>query len=204
MEIHQSRTSHYQFRAEDYHIPREIEHPIVPLSEVSTNTFVWLQPQVLRAAYELWGDAQVVATLRYRGLSLGEGLGVAAEGLWTFEHNEKNPNRIDIISGSVQVGTVIPERSFRDHILLDGGYSYHFVQQGLSEPTGVMTDVLGHTILRSSPFPGGAPRMRVHVNGKMRAMKHMPMLLVLGQYLFLSRSGQRFGSGRPATGRLVG
>ncbi len=182
----------------DYVAPRELEHGLTPLSATNARKLVWLQPSILRPAYELWAGECVVGTLRYRGMTQREALGAAADGLWRFEEQEESGQGILIYERGKLVGRVRRETASHEVIILHESFVFHAAPLSLVGGACSVTDVQGVELLRGAPQAEGLPRTELAVRKAARKMPLLSLLLLTCEYLQLSRPAPRAGwlSGR--------
>lgn len=181
------RTSASYAAAQEFQAPRELEHPLLPIDEVETDTLVWIQPQLMRPAYELWGGEQVVATLRYKSLLRPEALAAAADGLWLFDQTGVAPPRVRIRQGERIVGTYVQTEDDGGRLMLQSGQTYRWLQLGMWNRTWCFANEAGTPLLYFGSEAGLTARVRIVHADAVRPMPHRSLLALLGKYLMLSR-----------------
>ncbi|HET6569830.1 MAG TPA: hypothetical protein VFG50_17830 [Rhodothermales bacterium] len=172
---------------DEFHAPRELEHPLVPLAEARAGVLVWIQPHWMRPAYELWAGDRVVATLRFKGLTCSDALAASAEGLWSFRRE-----KIDETVTIRQLGkeyAVLQERDAISSVLeCANGSAYVWVREGLWSPRWRFVSILGKPILHFEPHASPLARLRVKLAAETAHTPRTTFLALLGNYLMLART----------------
>ena len=143
--------------------PREVEHPLVPLAEVRADTLMWVQPQLMQPAYELWAAEEVVATLRYRGRFGGDALAASADGLWRFVRDAGGDGRVYLFDPERACGTLEREALDLFVLSLDDGsfYTWEPVLEGTPGQVWHVTAPSGDLVLRLRPAARPRPGLRI-------------------------------------------
>lgn len=164
----------------DFVAPREVEHPVLPLTEASARPLMWVQPQPMRPAYELWAGESVVATLRYRGLQRREALGCAAEGIWTIQADELEPT-IHISTVGRDVGRFDTARRV---LWLPGGERYVWAGPLSESGPAAFRAADGLPVVTFTSELAPQARLRVDVGGSHQ--ERVTLLAILGCYHLLA------------------
>lgn len=183
-----------------YHAPREIEHPLFSFGDVEAETLVWIQPQWMRPAYELWAEERVVATLRFKGLSSSPALAASAEGLWMFERHAL----LDVVEIQ-QSGKHIATLSERDAVSYtleyeNGGRSFVWTREGLFGRRWAFVDAIGNPLLFFVPESSPQARLRVQIPPGAAHLPQLTFLALLGKFLMLARRNDDLLNGMGSAG----
>ncbi|GEM_PF-3115529 len=169
-----------------FHAPRELEHPLFSFDDVSAETLVWIQPQWMRPAYELWAGVRVIATLRFKSLCCSTALAASAEGLWTFER--------DVLQDTVEIrqhGKSIAMLQERDAISYTleyaNGGTCTWMREGMFGHRWAFIDATDTPLLYFMPETSPQARLRVQVPPDAVRLPQLTFLALLGNYLMLAR-----------------
>jgi hypothetical protein len=171
---------------DQFHAPRELEHPLFSLTDVSAETLVWIQPQWMRPAYELWAGDRVVATLRFRSLYRSQALAASAEGLWTFERDNLSDSTV-IRQGQKLVATLEEQDAISSVLKHVNGSAYVWVRDGIFGKRWAFVNVIGKPVLYFAPETSPQARLRVEVSPDAIRLPQLTFLALLGKYIMLAR-----------------
>jgi hypothetical protein len=171
---------------DQFHAPRELEHPLFSLTDVSAETLVWIQPQWMCPAYELWAENRVIATLRFKGLYRSQALAATAEGLWTFERGGFDDS-IAIRQGEKLVATLNERDAISSVLEYENGSIYVWIRDGMFGKRWAFVNVIGNPLLVFAPESSPQARLRVQVSPDVARLPQLTFLALLGKYLMLAR-----------------
>lgn len=192
------RTLPAALHSQRYYAPRELEHPLQTIRAVEARTLVWIQPQPLCPAYELWAGEEVVATLRYRSTFQSGALGAAADGVWKIEE-VAGASGVRLYQGERIAGTFLHRDAYNGLLSLEDGRTFLWVRRGvLQHDWAFMTDA-GQVLLHFTSEAALQARSRIRLLGGAREESAVSLLALLGQYLML-RSSSRSSEGRSQPG----
>ncbi len=184
-------TANHAFPRE-YESPRELEHPLHPIQTEENGTLVWIQPRLMRPAYELWSKDKVIATLRYRGLFYPEALAVSSDGLWTIERTDGSNPLVYIRRTGRIVGTFSNHDHLGGILKLNSERIFLWVRQSIWTHEWAFLSENGSVLEKFSSQVSLQARLRVHITPEGFNTPEASLLALLGKYLMLARS-----SGKP-------
>lgn len=170
--------------------PRELEHPLFPITETGTKIMMWTQEQPMRPAYELWAGEFVVATLRYRGIAKDGALGASTDGLWSIVESPGASNTISILERGQVYGTLRTSGGLTDTLVLSNKRKFHWVLRDLWRKDRAFVDHKGQILLVCKPESGQKARTRVLLSPGAMHCSELSFLTIVAQYMMLGRSKQ--------------
>jgi hypothetical protein len=171
----------------EYEAPRELEHPLHSIKDVTESTLVWIQPNLMRPAYELWAAERVLATLRFKKFFYDQALAASAEGLWTFERSTINPDEIVVKQHGRHYASINPKDHSVSLLTLSNGCVYIWMADKTADSRWIFLNVLGKPVLQFVPECSPVARVRVDVRSETGKTPILTFLALLGKYMLLSR-----------------
>lgn len=169
----------------EYQVPRELEHPLNSIRDVETQVLVWVQPHLLRAAYELWGDDRVFATLRYKSFAHRRALAASNDGVWTIEDMGQHFGGVRLTQLNRPVGRLERREDTVDVLTLDSGKTFLWARKHAWRNENSFLDLNGREIIQFIPEKSMTARLRVQLSENARALPELSLLTLLGLYLML-------------------
>lgn len=175
---------------EVYHTPRELEHPLHPIRETKSRVFVWVQPRLLSAAYELWSRELVIATLRFRSFAHRRAIAAAADGYWTIEDLQRGDGTVHVSSHKRVLGRLTRRNDLIDSFTLDSGEVFLWTRESIWKNEYTFRDESGRMMLLFSPEKSMTARARVEPAPLIENHPFASLLTLLGFYLILHGAPQ--------------